>query len=79
MFSGYRIPSIYDSMIAKCITFATTREECIMRMRNALSEFIIDGVKTSIPLHQRILREPAFLDGKYAIHWLEDWIKKTKK
>jgi acetyl-CoA carboxylase biotin carboxylase subunit len=79
LFSGYKIPAIYDSMIAKCITFAETREQCIMRMRNALSEFIIDGVKTSIPLHQRILKEAAFLDGKYPIHWLEDWIAKAKK
>jgi acetyl-CoA carboxylase biotin carboxylase subunit len=75
LYSGYRIPSSYDSMIAKLIAFAPTRKECIARIKHALSEFVIEGVKTSIPLHQRILEQDKFIKGTYPIHWLEDFIK----
>ncbi len=75
LYTGYKIPSCYDSMIAKVITFAPTRKEAITRMYYALSELIVDGVKTSIPLQQTLLKQPAFLDGTYPIHWLEDFIK----
>ncbi len=75
LYTGYKIPSCYDSMIAKVITFAPTRKEAITRMYYALSELIVDGVKTSIPLQQTLLKQPAFLDGSYPIHWLEDFIK----
>lgn len=75
LYTGYKIPSCYDSMIAKVITFAPTRDEAITKMYYALSEMIVDGVKTSIPLQQELLKQPAFLDGTYPIHWLQDYIQ----
>ena len=74
LYTGYRIPPYYDSMIAKLIVYGRTREGCIMRLRRALEEMVIDGVKTSIPLHQALLREPDFLNGDYSIKWLEEWL-----
>jgi acetyl-CoA carboxylase biotin carboxylase subunit len=71
MYAGYRVPPNYDSMIAKLIVHGATRGECLMRMRRALDEFVIVGIETSLPLHRRLLREPAFIDGTYNIHWLE--------
>ena len=78
LYSGYKIPPSYDSMIAKLICFAPTRQECIIRMRHALREMVIDGVKTSIPLQLEILEQPEFVAGTYPIHWLEDWLKERK-
>ena len=75
LYAGYKIPSCYDSMIAKVITFAPTRDEAITKMYYALSEMIVDGVKTSIPLQQELLKQHAFLDGTYPIHWLQDYIQ----
>ncbi len=74
LYAGYRIPPYYDSMIAKLIVYGRTRDGCIMRLRRALEEMVIDGVKTSIPLHQALLREPDFLSGDYSIKWLEEWL-----
>ena len=74
LYSGYKIPSCYDSMIAKVITFAETRDLAITRMYYALSEMIVDGVKTSIPLQQELLKQEAFANGSYPIHWLQDYI-----
>ncbi len=71
MYAGYRVPPHYDSMIAKLIVHGATRNECLMRLRRALDEFVIVGIDTNIALHQRLLREPAFIDGTYNIHWLE--------
>ena len=62
-------------MIAKLIVYGRTREGCIMRLRRALEEMVVEGVKTSIPLHQRLLQEPDIIAGDYHIHWLEQWIK----
>ena len=76
LYTGYRIPPYYDSMIAKLIVYGRTREGCIMRLRRALEEMVIGGVKTSIPLHQTLLREPDILNGDYSIKWLEDWLAK---
>ncbi|MDE2561678.1 MAG: acetyl-CoA carboxylase biotin carboxylase subunit [Sphingomonadales bacterium] len=78
LYAGYRIPPYYDSMIAKLIVYGRTREGCIMRLRRALEEMVIEGVKTSIPLHQKLLREPDFLSGDYSIKWLEEWLAKQK-
>ncbi|MDR1009306.1 MAG: acetyl-CoA carboxylase biotin carboxylase subunit [Rickettsiales bacterium] len=78
LYSGYKIPPTYDSMVAKLITFAPTRKECIERTRHALGEFVVDGVKTLIPLQQEILSQKEFTDGTYPIHWLEDWLKNRK-
>ena len=74
LYAGYRIPPYYDSMIAKLIVYGRTREGCIMRLRRALEEMVVEGVKTTIPLHQRLLAEPDILNGDYSIKWLEDWL-----
>jgi acetyl-CoA carboxylase biotin carboxylase subunit len=74
LYAGYKIPPYYDSMIAKLIVYGRTREGCIMRLKRALEEMVIDGVKTSIPLHQKLLKEPDFLSGDYTIKWLEEWL-----
>ncbi|MDE2620597.1 MAG: acetyl-CoA carboxylase biotin carboxylase subunit [Sphingomonadales bacterium] len=78
LYAGYRIPPYYDSMIAKLIVYGRTREGCIMRLRRALEEMVIGGPKTSIPLHQALLKEPDFLSGDYTIKWLEDWLAKRE-
>ncbi len=78
VYSGYTIPSNYDSMIAKLIVFGSSRRSCLMRMRRALEEFVIEGVKTTIPLHEKIINNPDFIEGKYNIHWLEKFIKDKK-
>ncbi len=71
LFAGCRVPPHYDSMIAKIIAHGPDRDVCLMRLRRALAECVVDGIQTTIPLHQRLLAEPAFLDGDYDIHWLE--------
>lgn len=71
IYAGYRVPHHYDSMIGKLICWGKTRKEAIMRMRNALDEIIIDGIKTNIPLHQKILKDPQFEEGGVSIHYLE--------
>jgi acetyl-CoA carboxylase biotin carboxylase subunit len=63
-------------MIAKLIVYGRTREGCIMRLKRALEEMVVDGVKTSIPLHCALLEEPDVLNGDYSIKWLEDWMAK---
>jgi len=74
LYAGYRIPPYYDSMIAKLIVYGRTREGCIMRLRRALEEMVVEGVRTSIPLHAELLRDPDVLNGDYSIKWLEDWL-----
>ena len=76
LYAGYRIPPYYDSMIAKLIVYGRTREDCIMRLNRALKEMVVEGVKTSIPLHQAIIQDPDFLSGDYTIKWLEDWLER---
>ncbi|MCF6197296.1 MAG: acetyl-CoA carboxylase biotin carboxylase subunit, partial [Emcibacter sp.] len=74
IYSGYSIPPYYDSMIAKLIVHGKTRNECLMRLRRALGEYVIDGIKTTIPLHQNLIRETDFINGAYDIHWLENYL-----
>jgi len=76
LYSGYRIPPYYDSMIAKLIVHGTTRAGALRRLRRALGEFVVDGdgVKTTIPLHQALLDAPDFQSGDYSIKWLESWL-----
>lgn len=74
LYAGYRIPPYYDSMIGKLIVYGRTRESCMMRMRRALEEMVVDGVKTNIPLHQALLSAPDVIDGNYSIKWLEEWL-----
>ena len=78
LYAGYRVPPFYDSMIAKLIVYGRTREGCIMRLKRALEEMVIGGVKTSIPLHQALLEEPDFRSGDYTIKWLEEWLAKRE-
>ena len=76
LYSGYRVPPTYDSLIAKLIVHADTREEAIMRMKRALEEMVVSGIKTTIPLHQRLMDEPDFRSGDYSIKWLEALLAK---
>ncbi len=71
IYAGYKIPSNYDSLIAKLIVHGHDRAECLARLYRALEEFVVDGVDTTLPLHRRILGEPDFIAGNYDIHWLE--------
>jgi acetyl-CoA carboxylase biotin carboxylase subunit len=71
VYNGYRIPPYYDSMVGKLIVHGRDRDECIRRMRRAISETVVDGIKTTLPLHLWILEQPEFLSGNYTIHWLE--------
>jgi acetyl-CoA carboxylase, biotin carboxylase subunit len=73
IYAGYVIPSNYDSMIAKLITMAQTREEAIAKMHRALSEFVVEGVKTTIPFHLRLMKDERFLAGNYTTKFLEDF------
>lgn len=75
LYQGVMIPPYYDSMVAKLIVHGTTRNECLMRLRCALDEFVIEGVKTTLPLHRRLMNSPDFLDGAYDIHWLERFVE----
>ncbi|MGO2347333.1 MAG: acetyl-CoA carboxylase biotin carboxylase subunit, partial [Providencia sp.] len=71
IYAGYTVPPYYDSMIGKLITFGETREIAISRMKNALNELIIDGIKTNIELHQMIMNDENFQKGGTNIHYLE--------
>lgn len=71
IYAGYSIPPYYDSMVGKLIVHGRTREECIRRLRRAITETVIEGVKTTLPLHMWITEQPDFLSGDYTIHWLE--------
>ena len=75
LYSGYQIPPYYDSLIAKLIVFGTTRNEALMRLRRSLDEYVIGGIETTIPLHQKLVRDPTFVDGSYDINWLESWLE----
>lgn len=78
VYNGYRIPPFYDSMIAKIITFAPTRLECIKRMRIALEELLIEGVNTNIEFQYLLLHHPTFVSGKYDTGFIEEFIKELK-
>ncbi len=78
VYDGYMIPPYYDSMIAKLITTAQTREEAINKMKRALQEFIIEGVKTTIPFHQQLMEHPDYLAGNYTTKFMEDFEIKSK-
>ena len=74
VYSGYTIPSNYDSMIGKLITTAQTREEAIAKMKRALEEFYIEGVKTTIPFHRQLMENPDYLAGNYTTKFMEDFV-----
>ncbi len=74
LYSGYRVPPNYDSLIAKLVVHGRTRNECLMRLRRALEEMVIGGVKTNTPLHSRLIAAPDFINGAYDIRWLEKFV-----
>ncbi|MBW8309172.1 MAG: acetyl-CoA carboxylase biotin carboxylase subunit [Candidatus Paracaedibacteraceae bacterium] len=75
LYQGYRVPPYYDSLVAKLVVYGHTRAECISRVERALKEYVIDGIDTIIPLHQKLAKEEDILSGNYDIHWLEKKLK----
>jgi acetyl-CoA carboxylase biotin carboxylase subunit len=78
VYHGYTIPPFYDSLVGKLIVHGKTRAETLMRLKRALDEFVIDGIETTVPLFQALLRETDIIDGDYHIHWLEDYLARTR-
>ncbi len=76
VYSGYRIPPYYDSLIGKLIVHGRNRVECMMRLRRALDEFVVDGIKTTLPLFRDLVGNPDIANGDYDIHWLEKYLAK---
>ena len=76
LYAGYRIPPHYDSMIAKLIVHGNSRNEALMRLKRALGEYVIEGIKTTLPLHNRLVQDSDFVNGDYDIHWLEKWVER---
>jgi acetyl-CoA carboxylase biotin carboxylase subunit len=74
LYAGYFVPPYYDSLVAKLIVHAPTRQDAINRLRRALDEFAVVGIQTTIPLHRRIVDDPEFQRGDYTIHWLERFV-----
>lgn len=74
VYQGYKIPPYYDSLIGKLIVHGRTRVECMMRLRRALDEFVVDGINTTIPLFRELLANPDIANGDYDIHWLEKYL-----
>ena len=79
VYAGYSIPPNYDSMIAKLITTAQTREEAISKMKRALDEFVIEGIKTTIPFHRQLMDHPDYVSGNYTTKFMEDFKMKGSK
>ena len=75
LYAGWTVPPYYDSLIAKLVVHGRNRNECLMRLNRALEEFVIGGIETTIPLHQRLISEPDFINGDYDIHWLERYLE----
>jgi acetyl-CoA carboxylase biotin carboxylase subunit len=74
IYQGYSIPPYYDSLAAKLIVHGNTRAECLMRLRRALDELVVDGIETTAALHRALVRETEIIDGDYHIHWLEQFL-----
>jgi acetyl-CoA carboxylase biotin carboxylase subunit len=74
VYHGYTIPPFYDSLVGKLIVHGKTRGECLMRLKRALDEFVIDGIETTLPLFRALVREKDIIDGDYHIHWLEEFL-----
>ncbi len=77
LYQGYEVPPYYDSLISKLIIHGRTRNECLMRLRRALDEYVIGGIETTIPLHQRLVNAADFINGDYDIHWLERFMGRS--
>ena len=78
IYSGYKIPPYYDSLIGKLVVHGKNRNECLMRLRRSLDELVVGGIETTIPLFQQLVRDHDILNGDYDIHWLERWLKDHK-
>jgi acetyl-CoA carboxylase, biotin carboxylase subunit len=76
VYHGYTIPPYYDSLVGKLIVHGRTRGECLMRLKRALDEFVVDGIETTLPLFRALVREKEIIDGEYHIHWLEEFLAK---
>jgi acetyl-CoA carboxylase biotin carboxylase subunit len=76
VYHGYSIPPFYDSLVGKLIVHGKTRSECLMRLKRALDEIVIDGIETTLPLFRTLVREKDIIDGDYHIHWLEEFLAK---
>jgi acetyl-CoA carboxylase biotin carboxylase subunit len=74
VYQGYTIPPYYDSLVGKLIVHGKTRQECLMRLKRALEEVVIDGIETTLPLFRALVAEPDVIDGNYHIHWLEQFL-----
>ncbi|MGE0118787.1 MAG: acetyl-CoA carboxylase biotin carboxylase subunit [Dongiaceae bacterium] len=74
LYAGYRVPPYYDSLIAKLVVHGSSRNECLMRLRRALEEFVVGGIDTNIALHRRLIGAADFIDGAYDIRWLENFV-----
>jgi acetyl-CoA carboxylase biotin carboxylase subunit len=74
LYAGYRVPPYYDSLIAKLVVHGATRNECLMRLRRALEEFVVGGIDTNIALHRRLIGAADFINGAYDILWLEKFV-----
>jgi acetyl-CoA carboxylase biotin carboxylase subunit len=78
LYTGYRVPPHYDSLISKLIVYGATRNECLMRLRRALEEYVIGGIETTIALHRRVVAATDFINGDYDIHWLERFVEQSR-
>jgi acetyl-CoA carboxylase, biotin carboxylase subunit len=78
VYHGYAIPPFYDSLLGKLIVHGKSRSECLMRLRRALDEFVVDGVETTLPLFRALAQEKDIIDGDYHIHWLEDFLARGR-
>ena len=76
VYQGYSIPPYYDSLVGKLIVHGKTRTECLMRLKRALDEVVVDGIETTLPLFRALVREKDIIDGNYHIHWLEQFLAK---
>ena len=74
IYAGYKIPPYYDSLAGKLIVHARNRNECLLRLRRALDELVVGGIETTLPLFQKLVREPDIINGEYSIHWLEKYL-----
>ena len=74
LYHGYVVPPYYDSLISKLVVHGKSRNECLMRLRRALEEYVIGGIETTISLHQRLVTAAEFIDGDYDVHWLERFV-----
>ena len=76
VYEGYTIPPYYNSLVGKLIVHGKTRTECLMRLKRAIDEVVVDGIETTLPLFRALVRENDIIDGNYHIHWLEQFLAK---